>query len=269
MKLRYEAADKSFQAQVVQRTLDNAKDNFSAQQSMYSSITDDDGRKKYIIDLAAQNVRKMGSRFQEDPTKTTEDLSYEFAAMLAKQAGEDYKTKGRDYAIQVVAKATGVNADTVKGYNESKLVKEYNKVFADALKTSNNATFTRFTNAQTDADKIDVMVDFATKSTTAKVSSYNTIQLNEEFTATNADSAVAEFGNSLNDMISDAGKAKGDADAADAALKEFLKGPKGQAHQRVDDEYKIAEGNTKARKSAEARAKEAAKAQNNNGGNTN
>ena len=112
--------------------------------------------------MAAQNVRKMGSRFQEDPTKTTEDLSYEFAAMLAKQAGEDYKTKGRDYAIQVVAKATGVNADTVKGYNESKLVKEYNKVFADALKTSNNATFTRFTNAQTDADKIDVMVDFAT-----------------------------------------------------------------------------------------------------------
>lgn len=269
MKLRYEAADKSFQAQVVQRTLDNAKDNFSAQQSMYSSITDDDERKKYIIDLAAQNVKKMGSRFLEDPTKTTEDLSYEFAAMLAKQAGEDYKTKGRDYAIQVVAKATGVNADTVKAYNESKLVKEYNKVFADALKTSNNATFTRFTNAQTDADKINVMVDFATKSTTAKISSYNTIQLNEEFTATNADSAVAEFGNSLNDMISDAGKAKGDADAADAALKEFLKGPKGQAHQRVDDEYKIAEGNTKARKSAEERAKEAAKAQNNNGGNTN
>ena len=269
MKLRYEAADKSFQAQVVQRTLDTAKENVSNQQSMYSSITDDDGRKKYIIELAAQNVRKMGSRFQEDPTKTTEDLSYEFAAMLAKQAGEDYKTKGRAYAIQVVAKATGVNADTVKGYDESKLVKEYNKVFADALKASNNATFTRFTNAQTDADKINVMVDFATKSTTAKIGSYNTIQLNEEFAATNADSAVAEFGNSLDDMTSDAGKAKGDADAADAALKEFLKGPKGQAHQRVDDEYKIAEGNTKARKSAEERAKEAAKAQNNNGGNTN
>lgn len=269
MKLRYEAADKSFQAQVVQRTLDTAKENVSNQQSMYSSITDDDGRKKYIIELAAQNVRKMGSRFQEDPTKTTEDLSYEFAAMLAKQAGEDYKTKGRAYAIQVVAKATGVNADTVKGYDESKLVKEYNKVFADALKASNNATFTRFTNAQTDADKINVMVDFATKSTIAKIGSYNTIQLNEEFAATNADSAVAEFGNSLDDMTSDAGKAKGDADAADAALKEFLKGPKGQAHQRVDDEYKIAEGNTKARKSAEERAKEAAKAQNNNGGNTN
>lgn len=269
MKLRYEAADKSFQAQVVQRTLDTAKENVSNQQSMYSSITDDDGRKKYIIELAAQNVRKMGSRFQEDPTKTTEDLSYEFVAMLAKQAGEDYKTKGRAYAIQVVAKATGVNADTVKDYDESKLVKEYNKVFADALKASNNATFTRFTNAQTDADKINVMVDFATKSTTAKISSYNTIQLNEEFAATNADSAVAEFGNSLDDMTSDAGKAKGDADAADAALKEFLKGPKGQAHQRVDDEYKIAEGNTKARKSAEERAKEAAKAQNNNGGNTN
>ena len=269
MKLRYEAADKSFQAQVVQRTLDTAKENLSNQQSMYSSITDDDGRKKYIIELAAQNVRKMGSRFQEDPTKTTEDLSYEFAAMLAKQAGEDYKTKGRAYAIQVVAKATGVNADTVKDYDESKLVKEYNKVFADALKASNNATFTRFTNAQTDADKINVMVDFATKSTIAKIGSYNTIQLNEEFAATNADSAVAEFGNSLDDMTSDAGKAKGDADAADAALKEFLKGPKGQAHQRVDDEYKIAEGNTKARKSAEERAKEAAKAQNNNGGNTN
>ena len=269
MKLRYEAADKSFQAQVVQRTLDTAKENLSNQQSMYSSITDDDGRKKYIIELAAQNVRKMGSRFQEDPTKTTEDLSYEFAAMLAKQAGEDYKTKGRAYAIQVVAKATGVNADTVKDYDESKLVKEYNKVFADALKASNNATFTRFTNAQTDEDKINVMVDFATKSTTAKIGSYNTIQLNEEFAATNADSAVAEFGNSLDDMTSDAGKAKGDADAADAALKEFLKGPKGQAHQRVDDEYKIAEGNTKARKSAEERAKEAAKAQNNNGGNTN
>ena len=269
MKLRYEAADKSFQAQVVQRTLDTAKENVSNQQSMYSSITDDDGRKKYIIELAAQNVRKMGSRFQEDPTKTTEDLSYEFAAMLAKQAGEDYKTKGRAYAIQVVAKATGVNADTVKDYDESKLVKEYNKVFADALKASNNATFTRFTNAQTDADKINVMVDFATKSTIAKIGSYNTIQLNEEFAATNADSAVAEFGNSLDDMTSDAGKAKGDADAADAALKEFLKGPKGQAHQRVDDEYKIAEGNTKARKSAEERAKEAAKAQNNNGGNTN
>lgn len=269
MRLRHEVADKSFQAQVVQRTLDNAKDNYSAQQSMYSSITDDDERKKYIIDLAAQNVRKMGSRFQEDPTKTTEDLSYEFAAMLAKQAGEDYNTKGREYAIQVVAKATGVNADTVKGYNESKLVKEYNKVFADALKASNNATFTRFTSAQTDADKINVMVDFASKTTAAKVSSYNTIQLNEEFTATNADSAVAEFGNSLNDMISDAGKAKGDADAADAALKEFLKGPKGQAHQRVDDEYKIAEGNTKARKSAEARAKETAKANQNNNNNTN
>ncbi len=269
MKLRYAAADKSFQAQVVQRTLDTAKDNFSAQQSMYSSITDDNERKKYIIDLAAQNVRKMGSRFQEDPTKTTEDLSYEFAAMLAKQAGEDYKTKGRDYAIQFVAKATGVNADTVKGYNESKLVKEYNKAFADALKASNNATFTRFTNAQTDADRIDVMVDFATKSTTARIGSFNTIQLNEEFATTNADSAVAVFGNSIGDMIDDANKAKGDADAADAALKEFLKGPKGQAHQRVDDEYKIAEGNTKARKLAEARAKEAAKAQNNNGGNTN
>ena len=269
MKLRYAAADKSFQAQVVQRTLDTAKDNFSAQQSMYSSITDDNERKKYIIDLAAQNVRKIGSRFQEDPTKTTEDLSYEFAAMLAKQAGEDYKTKGRDYAIQFVAKATGVNADTVKGYNESKLVKEYNKAFADALKASNNATFTRFTNAQTDADRIDVMVDFATKSTTARIGSFNTIQLNEEFATTNADSAVAVFGNSIGDMIDDANKAKGDADAADAALKEFLKGPKGQAHQRVDDEYKIAEGNTKARKLAEARAKEAAKAQNNNGGNTN
>ena len=269
MKLRDAAAEQSFRAQVVQRTLDIAQENFSAQESRYSSITDDNGRKKYIIELAAQNVRKMGSRFQEDPTKTTEDLSYEFAAMLAKQAGEDYKTKGREYAIQFVAKATGVNADTVKDYNESKLVKEYNKAFADALKASNNATFTRFTNAQTDEDKINVMVDFATKSTTAKIGSYNTIQLNEEFAATNADSAVAEFGNSLNDMISDAGKAKGDADAADAALKEFLKGPKGQAHQRVDDEYKIAEGNTKARKSAEARAKEAAKAQNNNGGNTN
>lgn len=269
MKLRSAAAEQSFRAQVVQRTLDIAQDNFSAQESRYSSITDDNGRKKYIIELAAQNVRKMGSRFQEDPTKTTVDLSYEFAAMLAKQAGEDYKTKGREYAIQFVAKATGVNADTVKDYNESKLVKEYNKAFADALKASNNATFTRFTNAQTDEDRIDVMVDFATKSTTARIGSFNTIQLNEEFADTNADSAVAVFGNSIGDMKDDANKAKGEADNADGRLKEFLESAKGQAHKRVDAEYKIAEGNTTARKLAEERAKKAKANQNNNGGNTN
>lgn len=263
MRLRHEAADKSFQAQVVQRTLDKAKDNFSNQSSLYSNFGNDDERKKYIVDLAAQNATKLGTRFKEDPTKSSEDLSYEFASMLARQAGEDYKTKGRDHAIQVVARATGSSEADVGNYSEAQLIKEYNKVFANALKSSNNSTFTRFTNAQTDDDRINVMVDFARRSTASKISSYNTLQLNNEFEATNADSAVAEFGNSLNDMISDAGKAKGDADSADAALKEFLKGPRGQAHQRVDDEFKIAEGNVKARKSAEERAR-----QNNNGGST-
>ncbi len=269
MDLRREAADKSFQAQVVQRTLDIAKDHYAAQQSMYSSITDDDERRKYIVDLATQNVRKMGSRFQGDPTKTVEDLSYEFASMLAKEAGEDYKTKGRGYAVQVVAKATGIATDMVEKYDDSTLIREYNKVFADGLKASNNAVFSRFTTAQSDEDRVNVMVDFIEKTTSSKISSFSTVRLNEEFDSTNADSAIAEFGNSIGDMTSDAGKAKGDADAADAALKEFLNGPDGQVHKRVDEEYKIAEGNAKARKSAEERAKKAKANQNNNGGNTN
>ena len=160
------------------------------------------------------------------------------------------KIDNRDKRIDLLSSETGIDKATLNGMSDIDLMNEYAK-HLQAEATNNYGT--------------------AVRKVTQEVSVMNAAELDARFNVENAARIQATYGHSFGDIAADAAKAKGDADAAQKGLDDYLKG-KGKGASYVDSIYAIADTRHKAKVKEQERIereKNNNNTNNNNNGNSN
>lgn len=201
------------------------------------------------LELAQADFERNTNAYQNSGNKASYiiDFAKETARMNAQQTADSkmksYVNITVDAKKDLLVNEAGMNRVTVDNMSESELMKAY------AQHLQNEAT----TNYNTAVNKV-----------TQEVSIMNEAELDARFNIENAGRIETTYGNSFGDIAADAAKAKGDAEAAQKGLDDYLK-TKGKGASYIDSIYALAD----TRHKAKVKEKERQQQQNSNNNNNN
>lgn len=219
-------------AALAERTLENAKQDYSDRRSRFDTSTD---KKQVYIEYATKHARNIYADMDEAA------LRAEFERLVGAQR-DSLLTSGNNQAkIDFIVSQTGADRTTVQGMSDAQLDASIQTIASN--KISNYG-------AASDTDKMSQLVDITTSNISQDISGLNDAEVGTRFDKLNLDLIESTYGNTYGNIESDYKKAKGDADAAGKALEDYVK-TRGIGD--IDSDYAIADSRHKAKVQAQQR----------------
>lgn len=239
-----------------QTTLSNAKYDHDTDLSAFTNADD-----KYVF--AADYAKKTASMKIKDLDE--DGLKQEFGKQIRRQAAQTLSRFESSDASEKTSIAASLGID-ITGMSSEQASNEIEA----RLATNVNSSVKSYESLSA-SDKKNTVLNTAINNIDYELQHITEAELSSRFDKLTGERIEVKYGNNIKDMEQDAAKAKGDVDAAQKALDDYLNSGRGKKAKDLDSAYAIADSRHKAKTQADevAKANENNNNQNNNGGNTN
>lgn len=239
-----------------QTTLSNAKYDHDTDLSAFTNADD-----KYVF--AADYAKKTASMKIKDLDE--DGLKQEFGKQIRRQAAQTLSRFESSDASEKTSIAASLGID-ITGMSSEQASNEIEA----RLATNVNSSVKSYESLSA-SDKKNTVLNTSINNIDYELQHITEAELSSRFDKLTGERIEVKYGNNIKDMEQDAAKAKGDVDAAQKALDDYLNSGRGKKAKDLDSAYAIADSRHKAKTQADeaAKANENNNNQNNNGGNTN
>lgn len=220
-----------------QATLSNATYDHNTD---FSSFSNADDKYTFAIDYAKKTANMKVAELDEAGLKQefTDQIKRDAAQTLSRFESSNAADKA------TIAASLGVNITGMTDAQASSAIE---------LKLASNVTsnISRF-DSMSDADKKSSVLSTMNSNVEYELKNITEAELYSRFDDLTGERIVTKYGNGLKDMEKDAAKSKGDVEAAQKALDDYLNSGRGKKAKDIDSAYAIADSRHKAKNQAKS-----------------
>ena len=251
LRLRRLVADSKETEAIVSRTKALADAQYASSNDSFNGASD---KRSFVASFEKETARMQYSGMDSAALKdsfTTELSNY--ASRAISSGVSSFNNASESNKIDMVVSITGMDRSVVSKMSSSDLSSEYQRALTESVNSNISNMMTSYSNATTAEQRVNVVTDVKGENLSYEVSQYDEARLSNRFEHANDERILTTFGQSRTNMADDAGKASGDAKAAQDGLDKYLKSGKGKKASDIDAAYNTADNRHKAKKLEEKR----------------
>lgn len=251
LELRRAVAKAKDDEAILSRVSAKANSQYSAAKDAYNSS---DNKKAYVISFETNTARMQYGEMDDATLENSfnTELSTFFDSSF-QNVVRSFEGASKEQKFQMFANISEKSQEELNGMSDAELSSEYQRALTEHLNQYVQTMKANYSNAATIDEKIDIVAKAKCDSLASQFTEFDEYALNERFNKANDERIVATFGQTIDNIESDSGKASGDAKKAQGALDEYLKSGKGKRAKDIDSAYSTADSIEKARKLEEKR----------------
>lgn len=250
LELRRLVAQSKETEAIVSRTKALADAQYASSNDSFNSASD---KRAFVVSFAEQTARMQYSGMDDAALRDSyiAELNSSAARMFSNDVYE-FNNAGANQKIDLVVSETGMDRNVAMNMSAADLSSEYQMALSKNLKAVVKADIEAYDSATVES-KFEILTNKKHSNLMTEISQYDEASLADRFEHANDERILTTFGQSRTNMADDAGKASGDAKAAQDGLDKYLKSGKGKKASNIDAAYNTADNRHKARKLEEKR----------------
>lgn len=250
LELRRLVAQSKETEAIVSRTKALADAQYASSNDSFNSSSN---KRAFAVSFETETARMQYNGMDAAALKdsfTTELSNY--ASHAISSGVSNFNNASDSRKVDMLVSITGMDRDVVSKMSSSDLSSEYQRALTENINSNISEMMTSYSSAPAE-QRVNIVAGVKHTNLEYEVSEYDERALADRFEHANDERILTTFGQSRTNMADDAGKASGDAKAAQDGLDKYLKSGKGKKAIDIDAAYNTADNRHKARKLEEKR----------------
>lgn len=250
LELRRLVAQSKETEAIVSRAKALADAQYASSNDSFNSSSD---KRAFAVSFETETARMQYNGMDAAALKdsfTTELSNY--ASRAISSGVSNFNNASDSRKVDMLVSITGMDRDVVSKMSSSDLSSEYQRALTENINSNISEMMTSYSSAPAE-QRVNIVAGVKHTNLEYEVSEYDERALADRFEHANDERILTTFGQSRTNMADDAGKASGDAKAAQDGLDKYLKSGKGKKASDIDAAYNTADNRHKARKLEEKR----------------